>query len=101
VIGIEAAHVRWHAYDGPSVVENGLALCVLHHKLFDLGVLGIAPERTVLVSGRVSGDADVEGHAGRALRRPQAGVLGVSADYADWHRREVFKAPAREVRAGG
>jgi len=98
-IGVEAAHVRWHAYDGPSVIENGLALCVLHHKFFDLGVLGLAPERTILVSARVSGgvgaSTQIVDHAGMPLRDPQAGTQGVSEDYVDWHRREVFRHPAR------
>lgn len=98
-IGVEAAHVRWHAYEGPSVIENGLALCVLHHKFFDLGVLGIAPERTILVSARVSGGAEasahVVDHAGKPLRKPQAGTHEVTEDFVDWHRREVFRHPAR------
>lgn len=39
-VGIEAAHVRWFAFGGPDTLDNGLALCMLHHKLFDRGVLG-------------------------------------------------------------
>jgi putative restriction endonuclease len=39
--GVEAAHVRWFAFDGPDALDNGLALCALHHKLFDLGALGL------------------------------------------------------------
>jgi predicted restriction endonuclease len=39
-VGIEAAHVRWHSQAGPDVVANGLALCALHHALFDLAIFG-------------------------------------------------------------
>jgi putative restriction endonuclease len=99
VIGVEAAHVRWHAYGGPAVVENGVALCVLHHKLFDLGVLGISPGRRVLVSTRASGEAEASARmipfAGRLLRSPQSGKQAVGEDFAGWHRREVFRSPAR------
>jgi predicted restriction endonuclease len=35
--GLDAAHVRWFTFDGPDDLDNGLALCALHHKLFDLG----------------------------------------------------------------
>jgi putative restriction endonuclease len=42
-VAIEAAHVRWFAFDGPDALDNGLALCVLHHKLFDLGSVGTQP----------------------------------------------------------
>ncbi len=40
-VGLEAAHVRWWAEGGPDHTFNGLCLCVMHHKLFDLGVLGV------------------------------------------------------------
>jgi putative restriction endonuclease len=43
--------VRWFNFDGPDDLDNGLALCVLHHKLFDLGVLGLSLNLLVLVSG--------------------------------------------------
>src|SRR5882757_5607296 len=49
-VGLEAAHVRWHSQDGPDVVANGLALCSLHHALFDLGVLGLTPNLRIQVS---------------------------------------------------
>ena len=49
-VGIEAAHVRWHSQAGPDVVANGLALCALHHALFDLGVLGLTAERRIRIS---------------------------------------------------
>ena len=40
-IGLEAAHIQWHKSRGPARVCNGLALCVLHHKLFDLGAFTV------------------------------------------------------------
>lgn len=40
-VAIEAAHVRWHSQQGPDEMANALALCALHHALFDLGVLGV------------------------------------------------------------
>ncbi|KPI04056.1 hypothetical protein OK006_7188 [Actinobacteria bacterium OK006] len=36
-VGLEAAHVRWWAFDGPDDIDNGLCLCSLHHKLFESG----------------------------------------------------------------
>jgi putative restriction endonuclease len=43
-IGIDAAHVRWWAFDGPNTLDNGLALCQLcrrrHNAHYaDLGVM--------------------------------------------------------------
>jgi putative restriction endonuclease len=50
-VGIEAAHVRWHSQEGPDEPANALALCALHHALFDLGVVGITKDRRICVSG--------------------------------------------------
>jgi hypothetical protein len=49
-VGIDAAHVRWFAFDGPDEPDNGLALCSLHHKLFDFGVLGLDDGHRIRVS---------------------------------------------------
>ena len=49
-VGLEAAHVRWFTHDGPDDLDNGLALCSLHHKLLDRGALGLTAAGRVLVS---------------------------------------------------
>lgn len=41
--GLEAAHIQWHTAGGPDVEANGLSLCALHHKLFDLGAFTLEP----------------------------------------------------------
>jgi putative restriction endonuclease len=48
--GIDAAHVRWFTFDGPDDLDNGLALRALHHKLFDLGAIGLDLSLRALVS---------------------------------------------------
>ncbi|MDP7197665.1 MAG: HNH endonuclease, partial [SAR202 cluster bacterium] len=35
---LDAAHIKWHQYNGPSKESNGLCLCVIHHRLYDRGV---------------------------------------------------------------
>ena len=44
-VGIDAAHIRWHQAHGPATVSNGIALCTLHHELFDAGTFTLAGER--------------------------------------------------------
>jgi len=93
-IGIDAAHVRWFAFDGPDALDNGLALCVLHHKLFDLGVLGLDAKLQVQVSAAftartAAGRAVYELHR-RALA-PRPGTATPAAAHVSWHAREVFK----------
>ena len=36
-IALDAAHIKWHQFRGPADVRNGIALCALHHRLFDAG----------------------------------------------------------------
>ena len=58
LLGLEAAHIRWHSHDGRDVVPNGLPLCGVHHKALDLGAMGLEAKGggfRILVSGRVRG----------------------------------------------
>lgn len=43
--GLEAAHIMWRTVGGPDEEPNGLAMCVLHHKAFDLGAFTIDTDR--------------------------------------------------------
>ncbi|MFF0775878.1 phosphorothioated DNA-binding restriction endonuclease [Nonomuraea wenchangensis] len=100
VVGLDAAHVRWWAFDGPDDVANGLCLCAIHHKLFDKGVLGLTAEHTITVSARYAGRSQssrdlVLSLAGRPAREPQAGLDAVEQDHITWHSRQVFRPPAR------
>lgn len=41
LIAVDAAHIQWHSHGGPDEVTNGLALCALHHRLFDHGAITV------------------------------------------------------------
>ncbi|XHM62493.1 phosphorothioated DNA-binding restriction endonuclease [Streptomyces nigra] len=99
-VGLEAAHVRWWAFDGPDDVDNGLCLCSLHHKLFDKGVLGVGDGHRILVSQRFVGHSPaardhVTALSGRPLIGPQPGAAPVAADHRSWHMRQVFHGSPR------
>ncbi len=94
VVGIEAAHVRWFNLGGPDDLDNGLALCSLHHKLFDRGALGIGPDHSVVVSRHFTARTevakrvyDLRGHRLRA----RVGTPMPAVRHVEWHRSEVFK----------
>jgi len=96
-VGIEAAHVRWFNFGGPDDLDNGLALCSLHHKLFDRGVLGLDSGETVLVSQSYSARTD-EGKRiydlhGRSLK-PRPGTRCPAEHHVRWHSSEVFRSGA-------
>jgi putative restriction endonuclease len=97
-IALDVAHIRWHQAGGPDVEVNGLALCVLHHKTFDLGAFTVAGG-VVLVSDRAHGTAGFEEwlmvHHGRPLRDPQRPDWRPEPGHLAWHGREVFKGEAR------
>ncbi len=99
VLGVEAAHIRWHSHGGPDDVTNGLALCLLHHKSFDAGALGLEERKgtgfTVLISHDVRGETtgSLVDFSGSRIRRPQAPTMAPAADFVGWHRREVFRGP--------
>ena len=100
-VGLDAAHVRWWAFEGPDDVANGLCLCAIHHKLFDKGVLGLTPDRRIAVSRKFVGrspaaEGMVLSLAGRPVTSPQTGLDPVAADHIEWHGRQVFRAPARQ-----
>ncbi len=99
--GLEAAHVRWHCEGGPDAVDNGLALCTFHHHALDRGALGLSEDDRVLVSEEVNGGEVVEAwllrYAGETLRPPQSGHPRPDGAHRDWHRREVFRGPARRA----
>lgn len=99
-LAIEAAHMMWHAAGGPDDLDNGVALCVLHHRALDRGALGFDDQRHIVVSSHVGGASElVEDlllrYAGRPLRDPQTGEPRIALQYAAWHRREVFRNPPR------
>ncbi|WP_344922408.1 phosphorothioated DNA-binding restriction endonuclease [Plantactinospora mayteni] len=93
-VGIDAAHVRWFALEGPDDPDNGLALCALHHKLFDHGALGVDLNLCIHVSAIYSSRTD----AGRAIHdlhgrslKPRPGTAMPANEHLEWHRRWVFK----------
>jgi putative restriction endonuclease len=100
MVGLEAAHVRWWTHGGPNEVGNGLCLCSIHNKLFDKGVLGVTSGNKITVSARFVGrgkaaDLLVTSLSGRDVNFPQIGFPAPAAPHVAWHKREVFRAPAR------
>jgi putative restriction endonuclease len=98
--GLEAAHIQWHTAGGPDVEANGLSLCALHHKLFDLGAFTLEPEGLRIVFSRhaIAGSKGLGGelkHHGQPLLRPQSPELLPGPEFIAWNRHNVFKTPAR------
>lgn len=104
LLGLDASHIKWHAYGGPDIVPNGLALCMLHHRALDAGALGLEHDGRrdirILISREVSGDDASLGRLldfrGNFLRPPQREPDSPDPEFVDWHRTQVFREPTWE-----
>ena len=99
-IGLEAAHIKWFQANGPDEVPNGIAMCSLHHKVFDLGAFKILPETYQMVfsqhlNGSETASQRMLAYHGSAMILPQAKEYLPHPNHLDWHSRQVFKNPAR------
>lgn len=98
-IGLEAAHIRWHQANGPDEVTNGLALCAIHHKLFDLGAFKVDERLKLVVSEHVTGTAQFDHvllrHHMTRIHKPLGAAYEPKLSFLQWHAKEVFKSPGR------
>jgi putative restriction endonuclease len=97
LVGVEAAHIKWHQAGGPDTEENGIALCSLHHKLFDRGVITLPPERKMVVSQDSHGTHGFEEWLmrfnGEVVREPIQSNYYPESTFLHWHVKEVFRGP--------
>jgi putative restriction endonuclease len=99
-IGLEAAHIKWFQAHGADDVPNGIAMCSLHHKVFDLGAFKILPETYLMVfsqhlNGSKGASQRMLAYHGCGMILPQAKEYLPHSANLDWHGKQVFKNPAR------
>lgn len=96
-VAVDAAHIHWHSDAGPTDVRNGMALCALHHRLFDRGAFTVLANYEVLVCDSAKGPGADEAlgrfHAARLQVLPRRVDQRPDARYLRWHASEVFRAP--------
>ena len=100
-IALDACHIRWQRSGGPDELGNGLALCVMHHKLFDRGAFTLSMQRQILVSDDAHGSIGFQEWLmrfhGQRINFPQRRTYYPEMDFIDWHVREVFQGNYREL----
>ncbi len=99
-VGMEAAHIKWHQAGGPDQPANGLALCSLHHRLFDRGAFTISVDYEVTVTEEVQGGESLQrwlmDYHRKPLRAPAREENLPATRFIRWHQREVFRPPPRK-----
>ncbi|MDM8545776.1 phosphorothioated DNA-binding restriction endonuclease [Candidatus Venteria ishoeyi] len=98
-IALEAAHIKWHMHKGPDIESNGLALCSLHHKLFDRGAFTLDDNQRIQVSDLANGTAGFQewlmAYHGKTLIKPQHPDYIPHKEFVAWHVKEVFLGSSR------
>lgn len=99
LVAVEAAHIQWHQAGGPDIENNGIALCTMHHKLFDYGVFTITRDFEFNVAEMAHGTQGFEEwlmrYHGKKVREPQQFHYQPAEKYLNWHVKEVFRGPSR------
>ena len=96
-VALEAAHIKWRMAEGPDEAGNGIALCSLHHKLFDRGAFTLSDQLEVHVSEYVDKTSVgfeewLEQFDGRGINfPPREQIYYPNEDFTGWHLKEVFK----------
>lgn len=92
--GIDAAHIKWHAYEGPDEATNGLALCKLHHWAFDRGAITISDtSNKIYVSSKFVG---IENQSIEQLESFHGGTIQPFKEHKPanefllWHHENIF-----------
>ncbi|HVO84255.1 MAG TPA: HNH endonuclease [Syntrophobacteria bacterium] len=105
LVGVEAAHIQWSQAGGPDTEVNGVALCVMHHKLFDRGAFTVTDSMRIQVSERAHGSAGFQewlmAFHGKPMRPPQRDSYYPEAQFTSWHLKQVFQGPSRYITGDG
>ena len=96
IIGVEAAHIQWHNSKGPDVVQNGVALCAIHHKLLDYGAIAFNDDYELIAATGLNGaksqlDYLIYNHEYKQISLPRNSMSEPSVEYLRWQRKEIFK----------
>lgn len=99
IVGLEAAHIKWHQFEGPDVEQNGIALCTMHHKLFDHGLFALNEELILKASTKLNGKGAEEWvlrFHGKSIRKPHSQRFYPEHEFTNWQVNEVFKGSYRD-----
>jgi putative restriction endonuclease len=100
LVGLEAAHIKWHQAGGPDIEQNGMAMCTMHHKLFDYGLFAIDQDLLVKVSTKANGGFGLKqwllDYHYKSVSLPSKASHYPEQEFIMWQVNEVFKGDYRD-----
>ncbi len=94
-VGLEAAHLKWHQSNGPSIVQNGIAMCSLHHKAFDRGVFTITDNHRFYINPNAYGgkafESSFSSYHKRKIDIPKNTCDIPSISFIRWHQKNIYR----------
>ena len=94
LVGLQAAHIKWHQAGGPGIETNGLALCSFHHQLLDYGAFTLDENLRICISDKVNGEGVEEWlrrFEGKPILLPRRKQYYPQQYFPEWQVNEVFK----------
>lgn len=93
--GLEVALLCWRQVGGKLSLANAITTTTTLRKLFDLGLLSLDEDYTIVVASSVLGNpqttSELSSLHGRKVALPQNTALHPSVANIRWHQREVFR----------
>jgi len=96
---LDASHIIPDNEDGPPTVDNGLALCKIHHTAFDRQIIGVTPDYEINVRKDILEEEDgpmlrhgLQELHGRELILPKSKKYYPNREYLDWRYEKFRKA---------
>ncbi len=93
-VALEAAHIKWFSQNGPNTIPNGLALCPLHHSLFDFGAFTVTEDMQLSVSKQFGGigyDTALRNFDSSPIFLPEHARDYPNPEFLRWHQTQVFR----------
>jgi putative restriction endonuclease len=93
LIGIDACHVKPIQHFGDDNINNGIALCKIHHWALDRGAISISQEMSLLISKKLNGNKLHEyftSFENVDLFVPRDATLELSKSNLEYHTKYIF-----------
>ncbi|HAD33603.1 MAG TPA: hypothetical protein DCF44_03770 [Chitinophagaceae bacterium] len=93
LVGIDACHLKPIQHFGDDNINNGIALCKIHHWAIDRGAISISNEMGLMVSKKLNGNKLFEyftSYENQSVFIPRDKVLALNEQNIVYHNKYIF-----------